>query len=293
MHFARPSEADNSGAIMIPRVALIQLPYDCGQLNARMGAGPAALIARGLADELRTSCEVEILEIHLPDGFYTEGSALVELQRRATIAAREAIARGARPILLSGNCGPAALSATAALDSATSGVVWFDAHADFNTPETSPSGFLDGMGLAILTGQCWRNLAARFENFTPTPEERIVQIGVRHVDVEERSLLESTRITRIASHELDRLPTALNQLTRGTRELYLHLDADVLDISEGSANSYACAGGLTRQDLSQALELIRSHAEIGAASITSYDPASDADGRIAQTLNRIFPLLAT
>ena len=275
------------------QVALIQLPYDSGQLNARMGAGPAALIAHGLADELGTSCEVETVEIDLPDGFHTEAHALVELQRRATIAARNAIARNARPIFLSGNCGSAALSATAALDRATTGVVWFDAHADFNTPETSPSGFLDGMSLAILTGYCWRNLAARFENFTPTLEDRIIQIGVRHIDAEERSVLESTRITRIASDELDRLPAALNQLTRKTRQFYLHLDADVLDISEGSANSYACSGGLTENDLSQTLELIRSRAEIHAASITSYDPASDADGRVAQILRRIFPLLAT
>src|SRR6476469_14090 len=132
---------------MKPRVAFIQLPYDSAQLNARMGAGPAALIARGLADELRGDCEVDIVDIHLSPGFHTEASALVELQRDATVAAREAMARGARPIFLSGNCGPAALSAAAVLGSATTGVVWFDAHADFNTPETSPSGFLDGIAL--------------------------------------------------------------------------------------------------------------------------------------------------
>ena len=269
---------------MMRRIALIQLPYDSGHLNVRMGRGPAALIGRGLADALRASCEVEVHEIFLADGFHTEASALVELQRRATTTARETIARDARPIFLSGNCGPAALSATAALNPATTGVVWFDAHADFNTPETSPSGFLDGMGLAILTGRCWRNLAPRFENFTPIPEEQIIQIGVHRLDVEEKSLLESTRIIRIAARELDRLPSALNQLTRQTPRLYVHLDADVLDISEGSANSYACVGGLTRRDLYQALEFIRSNAEIGAASITSYDPAADADGRIAQTL---------
>jgi arginase len=277
---------------MISRIALIQLPYDSGQLNARMGRGPAALVASGLAEELRDCCEVEAREIHLNEGFHTEASALIELQRVAVVAARQAIARGARPIFLSGNCGPAALSAMAALGSLTTGVVWFDAHADFNTPETSPSGFLDGMSLAILTGQCWRNLSQRLEGFAPVPEEQIIQVGVRHLDSEEKSRLESTRITRIPAREIARLGEELTQLMRLTDRVYVHVDADVLDISEGSANSYACAGGLTRQELYQALELIRSRSQIGAASITSYDPATDNDGRIGRALIGALRLLA-
>lgn len=276
----------------MPRIALIQLPYDSGQLNTRMGRGPAALLTAGLAEGLRDCCEGEAREVHLSEGFHTEASALVELQRGAVIAAREAIARGARPIFLSGNCGPAALSATAALSPARTGVVWFDAHADFNTPETSPSGFLDGMCLAILTGQCWRNLTQRLEGFTPVPEERIIQIGVRHTDREERSRLEATSITRIPALEMARFGEALSQLTRQTDRIYVHLDADVLDISEGFANSYACAGGLTRLDLYGALELILNRCQIGAASITSYDPASDADGRIAGALIGAIRLIA-
>ena len=272
---------------MMPRIALIQLPYDSGQLNARMGRGPAALVR--LAEELGDCLDVR--EIHLPDGFHTEASALVELHRGAVVAAREAMARGARPIFLSGNCGPAALSATTALGSP--GVIWFDAHADFNTPETSPSGFLDGMCVAMLTGDCWRNLSQRLEGFAPVPAEQIIQVGVRHLDPEEGSRLERSRITRIPASEVARLGEALSQLTRQTDRVYVHLDADVLDISEGSANSYACAGGLTREDLYKALELIRTRSQIGAASITSYDPASDNNGRIARILIGAIRLLAT
>src|SRR5215213_2865389 len=186
-------------------VALILLPYDSGQLNARMGCGPAGLIERGLEDELRRCCEVETVAIRLPPGFFTEASALVELQRRATAAAREACARGARPIILSGNCGVAALTAPAALGPERTAVVWFDAHADFNTPETSASGFLDGMGMAILAGRCYPKLAERLEGFKPLPCEHIIQVGVRHPDPEELSLLRSTRVTSIATQELGRL----------------------------------------------------------------------------------------
>jgi arginase family enzyme len=149
------------------------------------------------------------------------------------------------------------------------------------------------MALAILTGQCWPRLAERLEAFTPAPEQNIIQIGVRALDPEERLHLESTRIVRIASDEMARLPEALSELNRRTRRVYVHVDADVLDISEGSANSYACDGGLTRATLYQALDLICNNAEIGAASITSYDPGSDSDTRVAQVLNGAFRLLGS
>jgi arginase len=272
-------------------VALILLPYDSGHPDARMGCGPAGLVGRGLAGELRKSGEVETIEIRLPAGFYTEASALVELQRRASTAARQVIAHGARPIIVSGNCGVAALSATAALGPEKTAVVWFDAHADFNTPETSASGFLDGMGMAILAGQCYPKLAARLEGFKPVPTEHIIQVGVRDPDPEEHSLLTSTRVTRIATHELGRFRAALEQVTCETSEIYLHLDTDVLDISEGKANTYACAGGLSRQQLYQAVEEIGSIGKIGAVSITSYDPAADVDGRIARAVISLIPLL--
>src|SRR4051812_20976939 len=124
------------------RITLIQIPYDSGRLKMRMGTGPDALMARGAADTLRRQAEVETVEIHLREAFHTEMSALIHLQRAATAAARAALERGSRPIFLSGNCGPAALSAVAAIGSDQAAVVWFDAHADCNTPETSASGFL-------------------------------------------------------------------------------------------------------------------------------------------------------
>ena len=276
----------------MPRIALIQIPYDSGRYNARMGAGPGALMNRGLADHLRLHHEVDVFDTRLPDGFHTEASALVALQCAATSVARDAIERGARPIILSGNCGPAALSAIAALCADQTGVVWFDAHADCNTPETSPSGFLDGMGVAILTGQCWPKLTPRFDGFTPIRSEQIIQVGVRQVDPGEKSLLESLKIERIGSDQLNQLPEALTRLMTRINRLYLHLDADVLDISEGAANAYACPGGLNREQLNDCLRLIADTGALGAASLTSYDPASDANCRIADALLEAAAILA-
>ena len=274
------------------RVTLIQIPYDSGHFQCRMGAGPGALINRGLPDKFRSQSDSDVVDVRLPDSFHAEAAALVALQWSATAAARDAIRRGARPMFLSGNCGPAALSAIAALGADETGIVWFDAHADCNTPETSPSGFLDGMCLAILTGQCWPKLRSRFDGLAPINGEQIIQIGVRHVDSGEDSLRESLKISRISSGQLDQLPEALGQLTSRVKRLYVHLDADVLDVSEGAANAYACGGGLTRSVLNQSLRIIADTRLIGATAITSYDPACDPNGSIADILLEAASILA-
>ena len=268
----------------MPQIVIIQIPYDSGHRDERMGNGPDALIKRGIANRLRTHGEVATVPVELPAGLHAEASALVQLQHAATNAARAAITGGKRPFFLSGNCGTAALSATAALGCDQTGIVWFDAHADCNTPETSPSGFLDGMCLAMLTGQCWPRLTDRWNSFTPITANRIIQIGVRQVDPGEKVLLESLGIRQFGSHNLGSVPEAVRQLTRERRKLYVHLDADVLDVAEGAANPYACAGGLTRNQLHDCLQAIAATDSIAAASITSYDPSCDPDGRIAKIL---------
>jgi arginase len=272
-------------------ISLIQLPYDSGRFSERMGRGPIALLDSELAEHLRSvGNEVDVASVRLSEGLHTETNALVELQGLAVPLIRDAIERQARPIILSGNCGTAALSAMAALDPRSTGIIWFDAHADFNTPETSPSGFLDGMGLAILTGRCWRRLAERFESFQPVLDSQVIQIGVREKDPPEVQLLQESGIKQIPTVALAELPEVLRQL--GTNTVYVHVDLDVIDTSEGRANGWACGGGLSLNQLRDALELIGCRASIVAGAVTCYDPAVDADGRIGRAIPRIVELLA-
>jgi arginase len=272
-------------------ISLIQLPYDSGRFGERMGRGPIALLDSGLAEHLRSvGNEVDVASVRLSEGLHSETNALVELQGLAVPLIRDALERQARPIILSGNCGTAALSAMAALDPRSTGIIWFDAHADFNTPETSPSGFLDGMGLAILTGRCWRRLAERFESFQPVLDSQVIQIGVREKDPPEVQLLQESGIKQIPTVALAELPEVLRQL--GTDTVYVHVDLDVIDTSEGRANGWACGGGLSLNQLRDALELIGCRASIVAGAVTCYDPAVDADGRIGRAIPRIVELLA-
>jgi len=272
-------------------ISLIQLPYDSGRFGERMGRGPIALIESGLVEHLRSlGNEVDVASVRLSEDLHSEANALVELQRLTVPLLRDALSRQARPIILSGNCGPAALSAVAALNQSEAATIWLDAHADFNTPETSRSGFLNGMGLAILTGRCWRRLAERFEGFQPVLDSQVIQIGVREKDPPEVQLLQKSGIKQIPIAALAGLPEALKQLS--TPRAYVHVDLDVIDASEGRANGWACGGGLSLNQLRDALELIGRSASIVAGAVTCYDPAVDTDGRIGRAIPRIVELLA-
>jgi arginase len=251
------------------------------------------LLRSGLAERLRAEQpDVEVVTIRLSESLYSDAGALVELQQRAVEALRESLARNRRILILSGNCGPAALSATAALDPRKTGVIWFDAHADFNTPETSSSGFLDGMSLAILTGRCWSALAARFADFEPVPEANVILVGARDLDAPEAAALSQSPITNVPPGRIGLFEDAVAALTAKVENFYVHLDIDVLDESEGSANSYASGGGLSADELYAALKVLQRSGRIRVAGITSYDPACDCDGSICAIVGNAATILA-
>ena len=257
-----------------------------------MGRGPVHLLENGIAESLREQGhEVEIANVLLPDALYSEGQALAQLQRGAVPILKEALEKNQRALLLSGNCGPAALSAVSALGPRTTGVIWFDAHGDFNTPETSASGFLDGMALSILTGRCWPALAASFEGFEPVPEENIVFVGGHCFDASEKESVARSAITHFIPAELDRLEPAIEHLSARVERVYVHLDVDVLDTAEGRANTYARPGGLSAEALYLALKILSRRAEVAAASITSYDPACDPSDRIQHIIKHAASIL--
>jgi arginase len=271
---------------------LIALPYDSGRFDERMGRGPLHLLGSGLQEHIRAlEPDLKVVEIHLPENFHAEAAALVALQNLAVEPVRESLAGNRRVLILSGNCGPAALSAASALDPQTTGVIWFDAHADFNTPETSASGFLDGMALSILTGRCWPRLAARFTGFQPIAARNVVLIGARNFDPAEETALGQSEITRLGPG-LGGLERAMEALAERVEDFYVHLDVDVLDQSEGRANSYASGGGISAAELYTALELLQQSGRIRVAGITSYDPACDRAGSIRAIIDNAAAILA-
>src|SRR3954466_8136665 len=123
-----------------------------------MGAGPEALLDAGIERALRErGHDVHTKLAELPSGaWHAEIQTGFELMRMLSLAVRDAQASKRLPVILAGNC-DTAIGTLAGLGTGV-GVAWFDAHADFNTPETTASGFLDGTAVATITGRCWKEL---------------------------------------------------------------------------------------------------------------------------------------
>ena len=267
------------------RIRILQIPFDSGQRAARMGRGPAFLTDNGVLERLRArGHEVDVEVIETAEPFPSEIKVTFDLQRRLAERVRATIVSRAFPLVLSGNCN-CTIGAMTGIDPARTGLVWFDAHGEFNTPETTIGGFLDGMGLAIATGRCWRQMASRIPNFRPLPDDHIVLIGARDFDPLELRELQRTGITMV-SPLLARqwgvagaLAPALASLHDRVSDVYIHIDLDVLDRDEATANLWPTTGGLKVAEVDEMLQLVRERFVVRGVGIGSYDPEADINQR--------------
>ena len=174
----------------------------------------------------------------------------------------ESLGAGRRPLLVAGHCAicMTTLPGVAARHPDAS-FVWLDAHADFNTPETTPSGFLGGMCLSAACG-VWD---AELEG-APIDPARVHMIGVRDLDPGEERLVDAHRVSWEA-------PTG--------GPVFIHLDLDVLDPAEHPAD-FPAGGGMTFDDLSFVLDEIAESCTIVGAEVTG--PAPGLGRAIAGTL---------
>lgn len=262
------------------RIHILAVPYDTALRGFRMGAGPERILGAGLEDELRAAghqVRAELIEAPAP---LAEIRTAFELNRALAERVRAVSDEGWLPVILAGNCGTAA-GTLAGLGDAAPGVLWFDTHGDFNTPETTAGGFLDGMALSVVAGHCWTRLAATLPGFRATPEEKIVLLGTRDLDPPERERLDASRVAVLPPARVrTELGGALDALAAHTGDVYVHIDLDVLDPSEGRANALAAPDGLRAADMERALGEIAARFRVRAVALTAYDPSCDPEGRI-------------
>jgi arginase len=205
------------------------------------------------------------------------------LNRLLAPEVRNAISAGRLPLVLAGNC-ICSLGSIAGIGSDQLGVVWFDAHGEFNTPETTLSGFLDGMPLATATGRCWKALARTIPGFAPVPDANVIMIGARDVDLEEQRQLEQSEINLVKSEGqndeaiLQSIESGLIRMQNRVTAVYLHIDMDAFEIDEGKANHYGATGGLSIDLVGKAIDRVKRRFPIKSATIASFDPAGDTNG---------------
>ncbi|SDD81324.1 arginase family protein [Rhodospira trueperi] len=269
-------------------VHIIECPYDSGRRDWRMGRGvprlTEAVVLPTLADAGLTARRVTL---RLENDETAEIAATFELQRRTAASIRQARRDGAWPFIVSGNCNVAAVGAVAGLDGDDIGVLWLDAHGDCETPETTESAFLDGMGLAMLTGQCWRRPLSMLPGLRPVPGPRVILAGARQLSDPERDLIDRTGITHVPVNALasgaatSLLAASLDRWRdAGVRRVYIHVDVDVLDPAVAPANPFNEPDGLGVEQVRDIIETLAHQFEIATAALTAYDPACDPEGKM-------------
>lgn len=280
---------------------LLTLPYHLGREGAGMGAGPDRFVGAGAvsrAEERGLTVELESTRCDEP--FQHEIGATFAVLRAHAQRVGTALSDGAFPLTLGGNCSTT-IATVAALGGADRlGVAWFDAHGDANTPETTTSGFLDGMPLAVLAGWCWRSLAGTVAGFEPLPEANLLHAAGRDIDAGEQRRLDRSDITVVRAEHMrtveqlqERFLPAIDALLERVDRIYVHVDLDAIDLADGHANEFAAPGGPTLEALTASLGSLIDTGSVVAASLTSYNPDSDEDGRALRSGLRLLDTLAS
>jgi arginase len=275
-------------------IRLLEAPYDSGRRGERYGAGVMRLLEADAAGRLAAGgATVSGRTVDLGDAFLSEVPAAVAVMRHVQALAAEALRDGAVPVLLSGNCGAnIGVLAAHAASGRRVGMLWLDAHADLNTPDTTTSGFFDGMGLAMLTGRGWPALAATIPGFAPLEDAAVLFAGGHQLDDVERELLESTELGWLPpGSDAERIDAAIGALARHADAVHVHVDLDVHDPSEGRANGYAAPGGMTAEAVRDLIRRAVDRLPLASASVSCWEPDLDDDGRMEAVALALLELL--
>jgi arginase len=271
-------------------VDLVTVPYDSGRRGYRMGAGPQALLRDGLVQKLRASgYDVELVPVETSGAAKDDLSIAFDLAARVARVVRASRSAGRFPLTISGSCF-STVGAFACVADEPAGVLWLDAHGDLNTPDTSESGFLDGMAAATLLGWCHADRTGGLPSGI-LAESAFMLVGARDFDAAESAALKRSAATLLTPAEAIDPGTraaALQAFAAPLKMIYLHVDLDVLDPEQvGRVNEFASPRGLSLKQVVDLLQAAGSILPIAGMTMSAYDPAFDADGAVRRAATDI------
>ncbi|CAH2717645.1 Arginase [Neobacillus rhizosphaerae] len=283
---------------MMKNLSIIGMPMDLGQMRRGVDMGPSAIRYAGINERLKPLFD-EIhdlgdIPIGRPEVVVDKVSNLRNLDliaEKSTLLAEkvdEAIQSGSFPLVLGGDHSIAiGTLAGVAKHYKDLGVIWYDAHGDLNTAETSPSGNIHGMPLAVSIGLGHPLLTEIGGYFPKIKPENVVIIGVRSLDEGERVLIKEKGIKVYTMHEIDRLGMAkvmeetIAYLKERTDGVHLSLDLDGLDPNDAPGVGTPVIGGISYRESHLAMEMLEEANIITSAEFVEVNPILDEKNKTA------------
>ena len=285
-------------------IRLIGIPMDLGQARRGVDMGPSALRYANLAQRLaRLGHNIDDKgNVETPDrntlpseGGLSYLSAVVNACQSVYTVGQQAVAEECLPLFIGGDHSISAGTIGGVSHHRRVGVLWIDAHGDFNTPDTSPSGNLHGMPLAALLGYGDDALVNVGRIGPKLKPEDVILIGVRDLDRQERTLLIESGVTVYTMREIDEqgmarvIRAALNQLSH-LEHLHISLDMDMI-LAKPPALAHLCRGGLTYREAHLLMELLADDNRVNSVDVVEINPILDRGNHTARIATELLASL--
>lgn len=285
------------------KIKVIGVPLDLGASRRGVDMGPSAVRVAGLearlealGHEVSDSGNITVALAETKSAGDQTARYLKEITQtcaRTAEMVEKALNEKMTPVILGGDHSVAAGSVSGVSNfyrkqNQKIGVLWIDAHADINTPETSPSGNVHGMPLAALLGLGPEPLSNLFEYSPKVDPANVVLIGVRDIDATEKENIRRAGITEVYTmRDIDErgmrtvMEEALRAAGRGTIGYHVSLDMDWIDPEDAPGVGTPVRGGATYREAHLAMEIIADHGRMLALEVVEVNPVIDEHNRTA------------
>jgi arginase len=284
------------------RIAIIGAPLDLGQGRRGVDMGPSAMrVANlngrvgslGYVVEDRGNVPVDQAEAS-PEG-HPRAKYLPQIAatcQRLAVSVEETLAGGGMPLVLGGDHSVAVGTVSGVSHfykqrEQSVGLIWLDAHADMNTPESSPSGNIHGMPLACIVGRGPEELTGLFGYQPKIAPRNVVIVGLREVDTPEKPNVRAYGVHAFTMREIDEhgMKTVMNQAIQlacdGTAGFHLSLDMDFVDPKDAPGVGTPVRGGVTYREAHLAMEMICDSRRMLSMEVVEVNPVIDEVNRTA------------
>ncbi|MCI0183805.1 arginase [Sulfoacidibacillus ferrooxidans] len=281
------------------RLRVIGVPSDLGQGRRGVDMGPSAIRYAGLSDRLKElGYEVQDLgniDVPTPESRVQGLEKLKYLDQvrvvcdELRVLVRDALQEGFLPIVLGGDHSLSIGSVAGAVEARGNlGCIWFDAHGDMNTDETTPSGNIHGMPLAASLGLGHTDLVS-LGGFSPKLQAKnVVLVGARSIDDEERRLIRESGMHVFTMADVDEMGIsvvmhkAIELASQGTKGVHLSVDLDALDPMYAPGVGTAVNGGFTYREGHLAMEVLAASGCVTSVDFVEVNPILDLQNRTGQ-----------